>query len=127
MIAIGFLIILSILFFQTTPISCLSRSLSTHRSRIDRISLPFRVSNCSPHYSQSKSIHMSSSDNPPIQVTKQASPDVLQRLGVKSWPTWGCGVSEFPWSYSDTETSYIIKGKVIVTPSPSNGKVCIAL
>lgn len=23
----------------------------------------------------------------------------LQELGVKSWPTWGCEKSKFPWSY----------------------------
>lgn len=39
-----------------------------------------------------------------------------QSLGVTSWPTWGCEASNFPWSYSSTETAYVLKGRVIVTP-----------
>lgn len=31
--------------------------------------------------------------------------------------TWGCGVSKFDWQYSGTETAYVIKGKVLVTPT----------
>lgn len=43
----------------------------------------------------------------------------------KSWPTWGCGVSKFDWSYDSTETSYIIKGKVTVTPTNGGEPVTI--
>ena len=25
-----------------------------------------------------------------------------QELGVRSWPTWGCEASKFPWSYDST-------------------------
>ena len=39
-----------------------------------------------------------------------------QELGVRSWPTWGCDASKFPWSYSSAETAYVLKGRVIVTP-----------
>jgi len=35
---------------------------------------------------------------------------------VKSWPTWGCEASTFPWSYSENETCYVLEGRVIVTP-----------
>lgn len=35
---------------------------------------------------------------------------------MRAWPTWGCGVSKFPWTYSDTETCYITEGTVVVTP-----------
>lgn len=32
------------------------------------------------------------------------------------WPTWGCGVSKFPWSYGENETCYVLEGRVVVTP-----------
>jgi hypothetical protein len=35
---------------------------------------------------------------------------------AKAWPTWGCEPSKFPWSYSSTETAYVVVGKVTVTP-----------
>lgn len=41
---------------------------------------------------------------------------VCQELGVFSWPTWGCGVSKFPWSYAENETCYVLEGRVTVTP-----------
>eukprot|EP00899_Mesostigma_viride_P015502 jgi/Mesvir1/23953/Mv10722-RA.1 len=40
----------------------------------------------------------------------------LKELGVRSWGKWGCGPSKFPWTYSDKETCYLLKGDVIVTP-----------
>ena len=38
----------------------------------------------------------------------------LKKLNVKSWGTWEKEVSEFPWSYGDTETCYILEGEVEV-------------
>ena len=46
-------------------------------------------------------------------------------MGVKSWPTWGCGVSKFPWTYSETETCLILKGKVTVTPKDGSPAVTV--
>lgn len=40
----------------------------------------------------------------------------LARLGVDHWPLWEKEVSEFPWEYAETETSYLLEGRVIVTP-----------
>ena len=40
----------------------------------------------------------------------------LLKLNVKSWPIWEKEISEFPWEYDETETCYILKGEVIVTP-----------
>ncbi|MEW6444772.1 MAG: cupin domain-containing protein [Pseudomonadota bacterium] len=40
----------------------------------------------------------------------------LQRLGIEHWPIWSKGPSIFPWSYDTRETSYIVEGRVIVTP-----------
>ena len=38
----------------------------------------------------------------------------LNRLDVESWGTWSKEVSEFDWSYDDTETCYILDGEVEV-------------
>jgi hypothetical protein len=46
---------------------------------------------------------------------KKLSDIELTALNVYSWPIWSCEVSEFPWSYSDKETCFILEGKVIVT------------
>jgi hypothetical protein len=35
---------------------------------------------------------------------------------VTSWPTWGCGVSTFPWTYDEQETCLLLEGDVTVTP-----------
>ena len=51
-----------------------------------------------------------------ITVTPNPDPAQLQSLGVASWPTWGCGVSTFPWSYEEQETCLLLEGDVSVTP-----------
>ena len=28
---------------------------------------------------------------------------------ASNWPTWGCGVSKFPWSYDSSETCLILE------------------
>jgi uncharacterized protein len=48
-----------------------------------------------------------------IQVRK-LSEEELNSLGVFTWPTWQCGVSEFDWSYDDRETCYLLEGEVTV-------------
>lgn len=58
-------------------------------------------------------------------------PNPNQIKDCLTWSTWGCSISKFPWTYSDTETAYIIKGKVIITPTNGNpieinqGDLCI--
>ena len=51
-----------------------------------------------------------------ITVTSNPDPAQLQSLGVTSWPTWGCGVSTFPWTYDEQETCLLLEGDVTVTP-----------
>lgn len=51
-----------------------------------------------------------------IQFEHQPEQQRLDRLGIKNWPTWGAEVSRFPWTYSETETCYILEGEVIVSP-----------
>ena len=49
-----------------------------------------------------------------IKIKKLSDLD-LTALNVYSWPIWSCEVSDFPWTYSDSETCLILEGKVIVT------------
>lgn len=48
-------------------------------------------------------------------VKKKPTEEVLKKLKVKSWGIWSKEVSEFDWSYDDTETCYILEGEVEVT------------
>ncbi|MBD3255989.1 MAG: DUF861 domain-containing protein [Candidatus Lokiarchaeota archaeon] len=45
---------------------------------------------------------------------KKPSEEQLDNLKVKTWGTWSKEVSEFPWSYDETETCYILEGEVEV-------------
>ncbi len=51
-----------------------------------------------------------------INVEHNPAPERLGEIGVEGWPIWTKEVSEFPWSYSETETCYFLEGEVIVTP-----------
>eukprot|EP00271_Cylindrocystis_brebissonii_P018789 TRINITY_DN5461_c0_g1_i1.p1 TRINITY_DN5461_c0_g1~~TRINITY_DN5461_c0_g1_i1.p1 ORF type:complete len:201 (+),score=15.66 TRINITY_DN5461_c0_g1_i1:163-765(+) len=57
-----------------------------------------------------------------IRVERQPSEERLKALGVRKWPKWGCGVSEFPWTYSEREQCYLLEGKVKVTPAGQTDK-----
>ena len=50
-----------------------------------------------------------------IRVVKEASEADLEKM--RKWPTWGCEVSKFPWTYGEKETCLLIAGKVTVTPT----------
>ena len=47
----------------------------------------------------------------------------LNELGVKSWGIWEKEKSVFDWSYSDTETCYILKGEIEVTDNSTGEKL----
>ncbi|MGC9503623.1 cupin domain-containing protein [Baaleninema sp.] len=51
-----------------------------------------------------------------IKIERQPSSERLQELGVSSWPVWEKEASEFPWTYEERETCYLLAGEVIVTP-----------
>lgn len=51
-----------------------------------------------------------------IIIEKNPTDERLEALGVKDWPIWTKEASEFPWSYSDKETCYLLEGEVVVTP-----------
>ncbi len=54
---------------------------------------------------------------PEIMIEADADATHLARLGVDRWPVWEKEVSEFPWTYDTEETSYLLAGRVIVTPA----------
>ncbi len=47
-------------------------------------------------------------------LVKQISKEDLTNMGVFNWPIWTCEVSEFPWTYSDNESCFIIDGEIEV-------------
>ncbi|RME59084.1 DUF861 domain-containing protein [Candidatus Parcubacteria bacterium] len=51
-----------------------------------------------------------------IAIEHNPSREKLAELGVEGWPTWSCEVSTFPWTYEETETCYILEGRVTVAP-----------
>lgn len=52
----------------------------------------------------------------PITWEHRPSPAKLEVLGVYEWPIWEKEVSDFPWTYEQTETCYLLAGEVVVTP-----------
>lgn len=53
---------------------------------------------------------------PTILCEHNPSPAKLDVLGVPDWPTWKKEASRFAWTYSATETCYIVSGRAIITP-----------
>jgi len=48
-------------------------------------------------------------------IVKQLSENEIQEKRIRSWSTWSCDKSEFPWEYSEKESCYIMEGQVEVT------------
>ncbi|MHA1193342.1 MAG: cupin domain-containing protein [Promethearchaeota archaeon] len=46
-----------------------------------------------------------------------------KNLNLESWPIWEKEESIFDWSYSDTETCFILDGEVEVTDSETGEKL----
>ncbi|KAK3283739.1 hypothetical protein CYMTET_8578 [Cymbomonas tetramitiformis] len=49
-------------------------------------------------------------------VKINTAPTEADLKGVRSWSIWSCEPSEFPWSYGQAETCFLLEGDVIVTP-----------
>jgi len=62
---------------------------------------------------------MSAKTTTEIKIERQASQEILDKLGVSQWPIWTKEASEFPWTYDESETCYLLEGDVIVTPDGS--------
>jgi uncharacterized cupin superfamily protein len=50
-----------------------------------------------------------------IKVERHPSAERLSDLGVSNWPIWTKEASEFPWTYEEPETCYLLEGQVTVT------------
>lgn len=48
-------------------------------------------------------------------IITRPSKDELDKLGIDKWSSWECDPSEFDWQYTNRETAYVFKGKVVVT------------
>merc|ERR1719474_631489 len=48
---------------------------------------------------------------PGIEVKKMSKELAEQEYKISSWGTWGCDISKFDWTYSGTETAYILEGE----------------
>ena len=59
-----------------------------------------------------------------IRVIKEASEADLEKM--RKWPTWGCEISKFPWTYGEKETCLLIQGKVTVTPTGGGQPVTLS-
>ena len=51
-----------------------------------------------------------------IRVVREPEEERLEEMGVRSWPIWEKGTSEFPWKYDQEETCFFLEGEVVVTP-----------
>ena len=38
----------------------------------------------------------------------------ITELGIKTWPIWTCGISEFDWEYDTQESCLLLEGDVEV-------------
>ncbi len=52
-----------------------------------------------------------------IAIDHAPSAETLQHLGVFQWSIWTKEVSEFSWTYDESETCYFLEGDVVVTPA----------
>ena len=52
----------------------------------------------------------------PIEIRKLSEGE-LEAMDVFSWPVWEKEVSTFDWHYDETESCYILKGRVRVEPA----------
>lgn len=58
-----------------------------------------------------------------IHVEHNVSQDKLDEMKITDWPVWEKDVSEFPWSYGEKETCYILEGKAEVISDGSDEAV----
>ena len=47
---------------------------------------------------------------------RNPAPEKLEQLDVYDWPIWEKEASDFPWTYDSSETCYLLKGRITVTP-----------
>ena len=47
-------------------------------------------------------------------IIYQLTQEELESKDVFQWPIWECEVSEFPWTYSEKESCFILEGEIEV-------------
>ncbi len=55
-------------------------------------------------------------------TVERPTAEELEALGVFDWPIWEKEASRFPWHYDESETCYLLEGKVTITP-PADDEV----
>jgi uncharacterized cupin superfamily protein len=53
-------------------------------------------------------------------MMKVWQPNAKEIENTDSWGTWSKETSEFPWSYDETETCYILEGEATVIDNRGN-------
>jgi uncharacterized cupin superfamily protein len=51
---------------------------------------------------------------------EKANSETISQLGATRWPIWTKEISEFPWSYDQTEICLILEGEAIISQPDSN-------
>ncbi len=51
-----------------------------------------------------------------IRCEHKPSPAKLDVLGVEDWRVWKKEPSTFAWTYGESETCYVVRGRFTVTP-----------
>lgn len=51
-----------------------------------------------------------------IEIVLKPNEQMLNALGVKTWPIWTSEPAEFPWYYDTEEICYILEGEIVVYP-----------
>ena len=46
-----------------------------------------------------------------ILIKSPCSASVIIQYGIKNWPVWECGPSNFSWNYNEKEICLIIEGE----------------
>lgn len=52
-----------------------------------------------------------------MRVIRQADETTIEGLMCRSWGTWGCEPSTFPWTYSADEVCLVVEGDFTVFPN----------
>jgi uncharacterized cupin superfamily protein len=98
----------------TSSVSCLSLFLAPASGFVPvKQSSSFPLNQC---FAGGKMTQLAAA-GPEIEMVSQPDNEFLEKKGVFSWGTWGCGASKLPWSYDSNESCYLLAGQVTVTPT----------
>ena len=58
-----------------------------------------------------------------VLIKSPCSASVIIQYGIKNWPIWECGPSQFSWHYNEKEICLIIEGEASI--KTEEGKIYI--